>query len=98
MKPKVKIKPLLSVLEQAIALQHDGNLTGAKQLFLKIVAKEPGNAAALYSLAAIESAQNDYQKALGYIQQSRREEAGKCPIKKWQICPSDLETHIPPIL
>ena len=68
MKPKVKSKPLLSVLEQAIELQHDGNLTGAKQLFLKIVAKEPGNAAALYSLAAIESAQNDYQKALGYIQ------------------------------
>lgn len=58
----------MSVLEQAIELQHDGNLTGAKQLFLKIVAKEPGNAAALYSLAAIESAQNDYQKALGYIQ------------------------------
>ena len=68
MKPKVKSKPLVSVLEQAIALQHDGNLTGAKQLFLKIVAKEPGNAAALYSLAAIESAQNDYQKALSYIQ------------------------------
>jgi len=68
MKPKVKVKTPLSTLEQAIALQHDGNLTGAKQLFLKIVAKEPGNAAALYSLAAIESAQNDYQTALGYIQ------------------------------
>lgn len=68
MKPKVKIKATLSTLEQAIGLQHDGNLTGAKQLLLKIVAKEPGNAAALYSLAAIESAQNDYQKALGYIQ------------------------------
>jgi predicted O-linked N-acetylglucosamine transferase (SPINDLY family) len=68
MKPKVKSKVTLPTLEQAIALQHDGNLTGAKQLLLMIVAKEPGNAAALYSLAAIESAQNDYQKALGYIQ------------------------------
>jgi hypothetical protein len=37
-------------------------------------------------------------KALGYIQQSRREEGSKCPIKKWQICPSALESHISPIL
>jgi hypothetical protein len=37
-------------------------------------------------------------KALGYIQQSRREEGSKCPIKKWQICPSALESNIAPIL
>jgi len=37
-------------------------------------------------------------KALGYIQKSRREETGKCPIKQWQICVNELETHVPPIL
>lgn len=68
MSTKANRKLPATSLEKAVALQHAGELDAAATIFKGILATEPGNAAALYSMAAIASAQKEYQRALEYIQ------------------------------
>ena len=67
---KVGKNPLQAKLEQAIALQNDGNAKKASTLFLQVLKAHPDNVIALYSLAAIESNAGNYAKALHYADRS----------------------------
>ncbi len=57
-----------SQIDKALALQSAGELVAAVSLFEKVLKSDGQNAVALYSMAAIESTRNNYEKALTYIQ------------------------------
>jgi protein O-GlcNAc transferase len=57
-----------SQIDKALALQSAGELDAAVSLFEKVLKSDGQNAVALYSIAAIESTRNNYEKALKYIQ------------------------------
>lgn len=65
------IAPLGS-LEQAISLQNAGSPDEAKKIFLRIIALEPTNVAALYSLAVLLHNQDHADEALVYIEKAIR--------------------------
>lgn len=54
-------------IEKALALQNAGEIDAAQDLFAMVLKTEPKNAVALYSLAAIESAKLNFDKAFTYI-------------------------------
>lgn len=60
----------LGSLEQAISLQNAGSPEEAKKIFLRIIALEPTNVAALYSLAVLLHNQHEADKALAYIEKA----------------------------
>jgi protein O-GlcNAc transferase len=59
------------LIDQGVALQAAGAHDAARQIFQSVLAQEPGNGAAHYSLGAIESAAGDYPKALAHLEQVR---------------------------
>lgn len=59
------------LIEQGVALQAAGARDAARQIFQSVLALEPANGAAHYSLGAIESGAGDYQKALAHLEQVR---------------------------
>ncbi len=67
-KPSVAGSPasINADLAQALALQRASQWAPARDLFLKVLEAEPGNFAALYSLAAIEANVGAYPAALAY--------------------------------
>ena len=65
---KVKKKSLQTSLDKAVALQHAGELDAAEALFKQVLAMEPRQPAALYSLAALASGRSEFAKALTYIE------------------------------
>ena len=68
MNTKVKKRSVQSQLDQALALQHAGEADAAESIFQQVLKADARNSAALYSMAAIESAKKNYSKALAYIQ------------------------------
>jgi len=68
MNTKVKKRSVQSQLDQALALQHAGEADAAESIFQQVLKADARNPAALYSMAAIESAKKNYSKALAYIQ------------------------------
>lgn len=65
--------PLTSrqLIDQGVALQAAGAHDAARQIFQSVLALEPTNGAAHYSLGAIESGAGDYPKALVHLEQVR---------------------------
>ncbi len=61
-------KAISSQLEKALALQSAGELDAAQDLFANVLKSDGKNAVALYSMAAIESGRNNFEKALKFIQ------------------------------
>jgi protein O-GlcNAc transferase len=68
MNTKVKKRSVQSQLDQALALQHAGDVDAAESIFQQVLKADARNPAALYSMAAIESSKKNYAKALTYIQ------------------------------
>jgi len=68
MNTKVKKRSVQSQLDQALALQHAGDVDAAESIFQQVLNTDVHNPAALYSLAAIESIKKNYSKAIQYIQ------------------------------
>ena len=68
MNTKVKKRSVQSQLDQALALQHAGDVDGAESIFRQVLKADARNPAALYSMAAIESGRGQYLKALEHIQ------------------------------
>ena len=60
----------LGTLEQAISLQNAGSPDEAKKIFHRIIALEPTNVAALYSLAVLLYNQDQADEALAYIEKA----------------------------
>ena len=68
MNTKVKKRSVQSQLDQALALQHAGDVDDAESIFRQVLKADARNPAALYSMAAIESGRGQYIKALEHIQ------------------------------
>lgn len=67
---KVGKNPIQAKLEQAIALQNEGNAKKASALFLQVLKAHPDNVGALYSLAAIESNAGNDSAAINYAKRA----------------------------
>ena len=67
MDAKVKQPSVQNLIDQAVALQHAGNTDACTDLFLQVLALEPKNPVANYSMAAIESGRGNYSLALNFI-------------------------------
>jgi predicted O-linked N-acetylglucosamine transferase (SPINDLY family) len=61
---------MIDPLEQAIKLQNSGAVNEAKLIFLRLLANDQKNIAALYSLAVLHFNKGEAEKALPYIDQA----------------------------
>ena len=61
---------VIDPLEQAIKLQNSGAIDEAKLIFLRLIANDQKNIAALYSLAVLHFNKGEPEKALPYINQA----------------------------
>lgn len=58
------------LLKQALALHQSGNLDGAKKLYHQQLSQHPNDANALQLLGSLLAAQNDFNAAIDYLNQS----------------------------
>ena len=70
MNTKAPKKSIQTLINDAIIQQHAGNLDEAQVLFEQALKLDSKNAAALYSLGAIESSRTRYDKALAHMQKA----------------------------
>jgi len=57
-----------NLIDQAVALQQAGEVEASAELYSKVLAIEPKNPVANYSMAAISSGKGQYPQALAFIQ------------------------------
>ena len=57
-----------NLIDQAVALQQAGEVEASAELYTKVLAIEPKNPVANYSMAAISSGKGQYAQALAFIQ------------------------------
>ena len=69
MDTKVKQLTTQQLIDQGVALQAAGAVDNAREIFQRVIEREPRNAAAHYSLGAIESGAGNYLQALKHIKQ-----------------------------
>ncbi len=69
MDTKVKQLTTQQLIDQGVALQAAGAVDSARDIFQRVLEREPRNAAAHYSLGAIESGAGNYLQALKHIKQ-----------------------------
>lgn len=70
MTTKAPKKSIQTLINEALAHQHAGELDAAQTLFEQALKLDAKNAAALYSLGAIESSRGRYEQALPHMQKA----------------------------